>query len=165
MVRHSIYLLGGNWTNNGGTFNAGTGTVTFNDTFLSFEYMDGTSPTTFNNLTINHTYPAYGITLSGSDATVNGSLALTSGKVALGNHNLTIGSGGSIAGYFFNISMIVPEGTGTVTKIFPVSGSASTFTFPVGNASGTAFYSKVIHLYRNKFQWTDIKSPSESQCN
>jgi hypothetical protein len=37
--------------------------------------------------------------------------------------------------------MIVPEGTGVVKKVFPASGAASTFTFPVGNISGTAFYS------------------------
>ena len=142
-VSASNYALsvGGNWTNNGGTFNPRSGTVTFNDTFLSYEYFDGTAPTTFYNVIVN-TQSAWGINFSGTgvSATINGTLTLTSGKIVLGSNNLTMGSAGSISGGSLT-SMIVPEGTGTLTKIFLTA--ATTFTFPVGNLSGTAVYSPV----------------------
>ena len=56
------------WTNNGGTFNGGTGTLTFTGTTIG-----GAQTTTFNNLTIN---AGATVTLS-QDETVNGVLTLT----------------------------------------------------------------------------------------
>ncbi|MEI7897759.1 MAG: SprB repeat-containing protein, partial [bacterium] len=135
--------VAGNWTNNGGSFNARNGTVTLNDTYQSFQYMDGTSPTTFYNLTLNVSYPAYGVYLSGSGAsvTVNHTLTLTSGKFVLADNDLTIASGATIAGSPFSVNdMIVPEGTGHL-NVTP--GAVTTYTFPVGNLSGTPFYSPV----------------------
>ena len=45
----TLTLSAGNWTNNGGTFNAGSGTVSFAG---SGQSIGGSSPTTFNNLII-----------------------------------------------------------------------------------------------------------------
>ncbi|MFZ4413725.1 MAG: PKD-like domain-containing protein, partial [Bacteroidales bacterium] len=147
--------LGGNWTNNGGTFNSGTGTVTFNDTYSSFQYMDGTSPTTFYNLVINHTSSAYGVSLSGASSTVKNILTLTNGRIILGNNNLIIASTGSISGGSLT-SMIVPEGNGMLTKIFPTTGSSATFTFPVGNTSGTAVYSPAVFTATLPTNWNNV---------
>jgi hypothetical protein len=79
----TLTLLSGDWTNNGGTFNPGTGEVSFNGTGQD---IGGTSPTTFNNLTINSggtilNNPNVGQESNGpsdisSDATVNGLLTL-----------------------------------------------------------------------------------------
>src|SRR2546421_3738441 len=45
----TLTLATGDWNNNGGTFNPGTGTVRFTGTGQA---IGGTNPTTFNNLTI-----------------------------------------------------------------------------------------------------------------
>ncbi len=45
----TLTLLAGGWNNDGGTFNPGTGTVSFTGTGQT---IGGTNPTTFNNLTI-----------------------------------------------------------------------------------------------------------------
>ncbi len=70
--------VAGNWTNNG-TYNAGTGTITFNGTGISS--YGGSSTTTFNNLTVNAgaTVDVGTNTLFNADAAVtnNGALQQT----------------------------------------------------------------------------------------
>ena len=61
--------VAGNWTNKGGTFSGGTGTVTLNST--SAQTIGGSAPTAFNNLTLG------GSNIKTiSSATVNGILSM-----------------------------------------------------------------------------------------
>ena len=113
-----------------GTLTAGSGTVTY----------DGTSGqtipenNTFYNLTVNN---AGGVTVN-ADATVNNSLGLTNGLVTLGDNDLTLGATATVSGTPSASNMIVTNGTGVLKKVF---FAAASFTFPVGDNSGTAEYS------------------------
>ena len=121
--------IGGNWTNNGGTFSPGTGTVSMNG---SGGIIGGTTSTTFNNLTINN---AGGASL-GISTTINNLLTLTSGNLTTTPTNLlTITNtatnaivGGSESSFINGpVNWTLPSGL--------VSGS--TYNFPVG--SGTTY--------------------------
>ncbi|MEJ5199844.1 MAG: hypothetical protein WHX53_13050, partial [Anaerolineae bacterium] len=116
--------LQGNWTNNG-TFNsdAATGTVTLNG--INPQTIGGSSPTTFNSLTISNT-KSLGVTLA-QDITVNGTLTLAAGAT-LSADTYTITAGGDWANNgTFN------AGTGKV--IFNRSGTSA-----IGGSSATTFY-------------------------
>lgn len=73
----------------------------------------------------------------GSDLTFNGSLTLTAGKIVLGANNLILGATSTVSGASA-ASYIVQDGTGELRKTFTADGS---FTFPLGNPTGTAEYS------------------------
>jgi hypothetical protein len=111
----------GNWSN-AGTFNANTGTFTFNGT--SAQSVDASA---FNNFTVSN---SVGVVLAGS-LTVNGTLTFANGKLTLGSNNLTIGSSGSISGAS-TLAFVVTNGTGTVIRS---NVSATARLFPVGTAS------------------------------
>jgi hypothetical protein len=110
----------------------GTGTVICSGTVP--QALNG--PTYMQNLTINN---AAGVTNGGSNK-VSGVLTLTSGLVILGTNNLTLGTGATIAGAPSATAMLVPTGTGKVLKEFTGIGS---FTFPVGDNTGTNEYTPV----------------------
>ena len=95
------------WTNNGGTFNAGTGTVTFNGTSIG-----GSQATTFRNLTIN---AGATVTLSQNE-TVNAVLTLTT-DLNTTSFTLTMPNTGSSAG--------TGDVIGTVNRTGFVSGGAA----------------------------------------
>jgi len=82
---------------------------------------------------------AAGLTVAGNTR-VNGVLTLTNGLVNLGTYNLLLGPAATVAGTPASANMIVPTSTGQLQKEFP---SATSFTFPVGDATGTAEYSPV----------------------
>jgi len=69
--------VGGNWTNNG-AFTAGTGIVTLNG--VSTQTIDGSSSTTFNNLTIDGTDVALGTTAIPMLTTVSNGLTINTSK-------------------------------------------------------------------------------------
>nr|WP_294775770.1 MBG domain-containing protein [uncultured Flavobacterium sp.] len=73
--------LSGNWTNNGGSFTAGSSTVTFTGTST----IGGTVATTFFNLTKN---TAVTVTNAVDGTTVSGTMSITSGTF-IGNNSLT----------------------------------------------------------------------------
>jgi len=135
--------VAGDWTNNGvTTFAPGTGTITFNGT--GSQTIGGSASTTFYNLTINNTSAdTAGVSL-GINETVNNTLTLTDGLLKVGAYNLNIGTGGSISGGSAT-SMVVTDtdgsasGDGYLCKLYSGTGS---FTFPVGDASGTTEYSR-----------------------
>jgi hypothetical protein len=80
----STLNLTGNLLNSGGTFTHNSGTVVCNGS--SAQTIGGTTPMTFNNLTINN---AAGVNL-GNNETVAGALTLTSGALAVGSNTLTL---------------------------------------------------------------------------
>ena len=100
----------------------------------------GTTPNAFSNLTINN---PFGVTL-GASTTVSNTLSLTSGLLILGSYNLTLGQSSTIAGSPSASNMIVADGSGLLAKQFLDGAEASrSFTFPVGDTTGTAEYSPV----------------------
>ena len=82
---------------------------------------------------------ASGLTVSGNTV-VNGTLTLTNGLVTLGNYNLLLGASATVAGTPGSSRMVVPTGTGQLQKQYSAAGS---FTYPVGDATGTSEYSPV----------------------
>jgi uncharacterized repeat protein (TIGR01451 family) len=116
---------GGDWTNNGATFTHSSGTVTFNGT--SAQVMEGSSSTTFNNLTINK---SSGDVTLGANETVSNILTLTSGKVATtASYYLAVTNTSSSAVTGSSSSSYV---NGSLRWSLATGGS---YLFPVGDAS------------------------------
>ncbi len=79
--------LGGNWTNNGGTFTSGTGTTTFSSTTAQSIFKSGGE--TFNNIT----FTGAGVKSFASAVTANSNVVINSGAsvdVSTSNFQLTI---------------------------------------------------------------------------
>lgn len=91
-------------------------------------------PATVNNLTVNN---AAGVTLSAS-TTVSNALNLTSGLLTLGSNNLVLETAATVGGTPSASAMVVATGSGVIQKNYSATGS---FTFPVGDNTGTAEYS------------------------
>ena len=133
-------VIAGNMTNNAVTDVLSTATagsmVVLSGTTI--QTLGGTSASSFTlpNLTVNN--PA-GIVIA-KNALVNGLLTFNNGVVDIGNSNFTFGSLATIAGTPSATSMLVATGSGQVLKSWIAIGS---FTFPVGDNTGTAEYSPV----------------------
>jgi hypothetical protein len=98
--------VAGNWTNNGGSFTAGAGTVTFDG--AAGQIIDGTMATTFFNLTNSD---ASGIAMN-NDNNVNGTLALTSSDITVANtKTLTQASTIASTGTFDVVGTVKRTGT------------------------------------------------------
>ncbi|MEI6749465.1 MAG: hypothetical protein WCM93_09920, partial [Bacteroidota bacterium] len=95
---------------------------------------------TFGNLTISN---SSGVSLNGNTI-VNGVLSLTNGRVTLGANNLLLGTSASVAGSPSSSSMVVATGAGEFRKSFSAAGS---FTYPVGDNTGTAEYTPVTLVF------------------
>ena len=93
----------GNLLNSGGTFTHNSGTVIFNGS--AAQTIGGTTPMTFNNLTINN---STGVNL-GASQTVAGTLTLTSGALGVVTNTLTLSGPVSFTG-----GSITSSATGTV---------------------------------------------------
>jgi hypothetical protein len=113
----------------------GTGTAEFSGT--ASQAINGLN--IIQNLTVSS---ASGVTIGGNTS-VNGTLALTSGTVALGSNNLLLGPLAAISGTPSSTVMIIATGSGELRKEF-VPGFTGSFTFPVGDNTGTPEYSPVI---------------------
>jgi len=125
--------VGGNFENNGSSFNVAGSTFNFNG--ITSQSIGGFIPTSFSNLTLNN---AAGATL-GNIINVTGTLTLTSGVLSLGSNNLNLGFS-AVAGTPSASNMIVTDGSGQVRRQYSGNGS---YTFPVGDVSGTAEYSPI----------------------
>jgi hypothetical protein len=126
-------VLGGNLNNqNGSANNLGTGTLIISGT--SVQTVSGQN--IIGNLTVNN---AAGANLAGN-TTVNGVLTFALGNIVLGSNNLTLGTSATVAGAPSATSMVVATGSGQLRKSFSAAGS---FTFPVGDNTGTAEYAPV----------------------
>lgn len=90
-----ITSVGHNFTNNGGTFNANSGTVSM---YGSAGAINGSGSTTFNNLTIMGT-PA-SVTMSNADNTVSGTLTVDTGDTLSLSSGRTLSAtgAGNVAG-------------------------------------------------------------------
>ena len=111
-------------SNTFGTLDDAAGTVTFDGSGSQ-----AITAATFFNLKNSNTS---GLTMSG-DATVNGELNLNvAADITTGANTLTIGSSGSIANAAADRHINVDNTSGYLGKTF---GSASAFSFPVGNGT------------------------------
>lgn len=125
--------VSGNLDNQNSTSSVlGSGTIQLTGT--SLQNVNGQN--TFGNLTVNN---AAGIALNGN-TTVNGTMTFTNGRVTIGSDNLLFGSSSAVAGTPSATAMVVATGKGEVRKSFAAAGS---FTFPVGDNTGTVEYSPV----------------------
>jgi hypothetical protein len=139
-------ILKGNLVNqNASPADLGTGTIEFSGT--SAQTISGQNE--FGILRVANTA---GVTIISGDQIINNSLNLKNGLLKLENNNLLLGipaidSGGSVS------SMVVATGIGELRKAFPASPSFPVdFTFPVGDADGTAEYSPVaVHFTAGTF--------------
>jgi hypothetical protein len=117
-------------------FDASSGDLIFYGGTYSSTITPSSSTLSIINLNINN---SYGIALGGN-LTVSNTLTLTNGLLTLGAYNLTLGSSASISGTPSASKMIVATSTGELRKTFTGIGS---FTFPVGDNTGTAEYSPI----------------------
>lgn len=129
--------LDGNWYNNAAgdavfLSPGSAGEVIFNGS--SAQQIGGSLPTSFGTLTLNN---ALGLSLT-NDASLAGNLNLSSGNLNIGSSILSLSSATTISGTPSATSMIIASGNGEVRKLF---NGASSFTFPVGDNTGTAEYS------------------------
>jgi uncharacterized protein YjdB len=119
---YSIAITG-DWTNNG-SFTNRAGLVTFNGT-SNGQAIEGTSATTFSNLTINN---SNGIGL-GQNIEVTGILGLQGGEISTSNNKVFVSGAGTINGG--NSSSYI---SGTLQRSV-ATGSSSVF-FPIGETAG-----------------------------
>ena len=120
-ANNATFTVDGNWTNNGGTFTPGTGTVSFSGS--AAQTIGGSTVTTFDNLTINN---AAGVTNSVAGTTVSGAgtLTLTSGTFTLSS-GLTLGAGATISRSGGSLSAAPTFGT-SVNVTYPGSTALTT---------------------------------------
>jgi hypothetical protein len=125
------HLLAGNWTNNGATFNPGTGTITFNNTAIE-QLINGTvASQTFYNVIIDKSSQTLSVGWSTTSLTIN-NLTETSGNFSAPaaltiNGNATLTAGTFTAGTTTNIiGNLTNNGSdfiaGSGTVIFTGSG-------------------------------------------
>ncbi len=97
-----------------------------------------------NNLTINN---AAGVTLS-AGTTITNNVNLSNGVLTLNTADLIINNAATITGTFGPTAMIATTGSasrssGRVMRMFPSGTSSGSFTFPLGDITGTAEYSPI----------------------
>lgn len=132
---NQTFYVAGNWTNHG-TYVHNGGRVAFNGS--SVQTIGGNNQTTFYDLTVNN---AAGAVLGRSER-VEHTLTLSNGRLTLGDHDLVLGSAATAVGGTLGASrMVVADGAGRLCKEYAAAGS---FTFPVGDAGGTAEYSPAV---------------------
>ncbi len=152
----NIFLVSGDWTNNGGTFTPAGGTVTFNGG--SLQHINGSAATqTFNNMTING---AGGVAVGGSTTTLNISNAFNetsgnftapatmsvTGALTMTAGTFTAGTNLIVSGNWSDNGATFTAGSGTVTfngsSAQTINGSAASQTFnnlAISNSSGVVF--------------------------
>jgi hypothetical protein len=145
LINSNLALIGGMLAINACTLTL-NGSITYGTGMLrgsssSNLVIGGTAPAPvlivaggLNNLTLAR---SAGASL-GADLAVAGITTFTSGNIRLSGFNYTFGASATIAGTLDASHMIVTDGGGTVRRLFASTGS---FTFPVGDETGTADYS------------------------
>ncbi|MFN3529223.1 MAG: hypothetical protein ACK417_04795 [Bacteroidia bacterium] len=149
------YIVNGLWTIEGGSLSNNTfgRNIEIRNNWLNqvgaSAYLPGTGTIIFNSAnaqTITGVTSFYNIRFNGGGSkTLNDSisvfnqLVLNHGRVYLGNNNLYMDSVSSTAGNPADSAMVVQNGSGRIIK--RVRGGQPTFTFPIGEETGTAEYS------------------------
>lgn len=133
--------LAGTFTATGGAL-AGltTSIVSINGTGAFGTLVFDVASANLSSLNINRAGP--GTVNLGTDLILNANgnaLTLSTGRLILGTKNITLSSVSTISGGSVN-AMVVPDGTGELRKTFV---TPITFTFPVGDITGTVEYSPV----------------------
>jgi hypothetical protein len=123
---------------NTGANSLGTGTISCSGAVV--QTISGQN--IIQNMGINN--PA-GVSIAGN-TTVNGTLTLTNGIASIGSYNLVMGASATVSGTPSSAAMVATTGTGQMQKIFSAPG---TFTYPVGDATGTAEYSPVTLVFNS----------------
>lgn len=139
----NIYA-GGNWTNNGGTFTYGTGTVHFNGT--AAQAINGSATAQdFYNLTLNKASDTLSLGGSTGTVTINNTLTFTSGLIKTGSGKVSIPTTATVSGagtskYIYGNEEIYIPNTAAPSKTFHI-GDASTYAPAtlafVGTVSGS----------------------------
>ncbi|MDB5280202.1 MAG: hypothetical protein JWR61_5157 [Ferruginibacter sp.] len=124
-----------------GTLNHNNGLIVFTGNGVVQNLNGATSALTCYQLELDN---AAGSVLLSKPVTVNNLLTLTSGNLILGSNNLTLAATvpAVVGSPFSAANMIVASGTGAVIKNGTSAASAS-YTFPVGDNTGTPEYSPV----------------------
>ncbi len=125
-------ILKKNFVNLNTTSNLGQGSIEFSGTVP--QAISGQN--TIGSLVLNN---ALGLDIGGN-TTINTMLSLQNGHIRLDGNNLTLGILATISGSPSLNSMVIATGAGELRKSFSGAGS---FTYPVGDNSGTAEYSPV----------------------
>ena len=125
-------ILKKNFVNLNTTSNLGQGSIEFSGTVP--QAISGQN--TIGSLVLNN---AVGLDICGN-TTINTMLSLQIGHIRLDGNNLTLGILATISGSPSLNSMVIATGAGELRKSFSGAGS---FTYPVGDNSGTAEYSPV----------------------
>lgn len=131
--------VGGNFTNNG-TFTPHAQTTEFlgsSNQIIAGTFNGTDSTDNFYYLTISNTNGD--VTLN-TPINITNTLNLNTGRLILGTYNLLLGNAATVLGTPSSINMVVASGDGKIIKSFSGTGS---FTFPVGDNTGTAEYSPV----------------------
>ncbi len=124
--------VGGNWTNNGGTFTFTNTTVILNGS--AAQTIGGTQTTTFNKLTIS---TSGANTVLGVATSITNQLSLTSGNLDATNYSLTINAGApAITGASASDYIITGNGATTTGELNINSLATNTADlFPIGTSS------------------------------
>jgi fibronectin-binding autotransporter adhesin len=127
----------GNFTNQG-TYSPGSYYTRFTGTATQTIQSGGSA---FGNLEFNNSSNNPHSFVLSDAMSVTGTTTLTAGRINLGNFDFTLGASGTISSTPSATTMFVTDGTGMLKKVWGTSATA--FTFPVGEATGTAEYSPV----------------------
>jgi hypothetical protein len=135
-------IVQGNLTNNVATSNFINTAITGSKVELRgsvLQTIGGSTEALFTFPDLMITNSSGGVVLA-KEARVNGVFTMNSGLFSIGTNNLTLSATTTLSGTPSASSMVVASNTGQLRKEFSSAGS---FTFPVGDNTGTPEYSPV----------------------
>lgn len=146
--------VGGNWINNGGTFNDRAGTITFDGSLAQAITSSGDN---FYNVTFDNS--GSGITLNDNMTIVN-TCTLTDGVVSTGSNTLILEftTASNLSGHS-NASFV----NGNLRRY--IASNTSEYAFPVGNGTSTTNYFRADIVNNNMTGVTYIDANFEALSN